>query len=186
MFFVVRQALAYDKDMVHHGKTNKYTFLFKEKKITLLPMSPEAILKDESERNSREKESSKSENQIVAKEHVPQTKKEHSARKGEIKLKDSVLLATKSDICEMEDSKSDCYALVCKETLFSFEDMPPSLPPTVAYILQKFANVFPSEIPLGLPPISGIEHQIDLILGASLPNRAPYRTNPEETKEIQR
>jgi len=32
----------------------------------------------------------------------------------------------------------------------------------------------------------GIEHQIDLIPGATLPNRATYRTNPEETKEIQR
>ena len=32
----------------------------------------------------------------------------------------------------------------------------------------------------------GIEHQIDLILGATLPNHAAYRTNPEETKEIQR
>jgi hypothetical protein len=31
---------------------------------------------------------------------------------------------------------------------------------------------------------SGIEHQIDLILGASLLNCAPYH-NPEETKEIQ-
>jgi ribulose bisphosphate carboxylase small subunit len=41
-------------------------------------------------------------------------------------------------------------------------------------------------VPPGLPPIQGIEHQIDLIPGASLPNRAPYRTNPEETKEIQR
>jgi hypothetical protein len=38
---------------------------------------------------------------------------------------------------------------------------------------------------VGLPPLRGIEHQIDLIPGASLPNRAPYRTNPEETKEIQ-
>jgi hypothetical protein len=37
----------------------------------------------------------------------------------------------------------------------------------------------------GLPPMRGIEHQIDLIPCASLPNRAPYRTNPEETKEIQ-
>jgi hypothetical protein len=41
-------------------------------------------------------------------------------------------------------------------------------------------------VPPGLPPIRGIEHQIDLIPGASLPNRAPYHTNPEETKEIQR
>jgi hypothetical protein len=36
-----------------------------------------------------------------------------------------------------------------------------------------------------LPPLPRIEHQIDLILGASLPNHAPYRTNPEEIKEIQ-
>jgi hypothetical protein len=34
--------------------------------------------------------------------------------------------------------------------------------------------------------LRGIEHQIDLISGATLPNRAAYRTNPEETKEIQR
>jgi hypothetical protein len=45
--------------------------------------------------------------------------------------------------------------------------------------------VFPEEVPPGLPPKRGIEHQIDLVLDASLPNHAPYRTNPEETKEIQ-
>ena len=53
-------------------------------------------------------------------------------------------------------------------------------------LLQEFRDVFPSEIPPGLPPIRGIEHQIDLIPGASLPNRVTYRANPEETKEIQR
>ena len=37
-----------------------------------------------------------------------------------------------------------------------------------------------------MPPIRGIEHQIDLVPGAALPNRPPYRINPEETKEIQR
>ncbi|XP_066162124.1 uncharacterized protein [Oryza sativa Japonica Group] len=51
---------------------------------------------------------------------------------------------------------------------------------------KEYEDVFPAEIPLGLPPMRGIEHQIDLIPGASLPNRAAYRTNPEETKEIQR
>ncbi|KAK1697024.1 hypothetical protein QYE76_013721 [Lolium multiflorum] len=50
--------------------------------------------------------------------------------------------------------------------------------------MTEFRDVFPEEVPAGLPPLRGIEHQIDLIPGASLPNRAPYRTNPEETKEI--
>ncbi|WVZ58347.1 hypothetical protein U9M48_008626 [Paspalum notatum var. saurae] len=52
--------------------------------------------------------------------------------------------------------------------------------------VKKYVDVFPAEIPPGLPSIRGIEHQIDLIPRASLPNRAAYRTNPEETKEIQR
>jgi hypothetical protein len=60
------------------------------------------------------------------------------------------------------------------------------MPPMVPNILQEYADVFPCEVPLGLPPLRSIEHQIDLIPGASLLNRAPYRTNPKETKEIQR
>ena len=60
------------------------------------------------------------------------------------------------------------------------------IPPTVANLLQVYKDVFRTELPPGLPPIRGIEHQIDLIPGAQLPNRAPYRTNLEETKEIQR
>ncbi|KAL0455262.1 UNVERIFIED_CONTAM: hypothetical protein Slati_0865400 [Sesamum latifolium] len=52
--------------------------------------------------------------------------------------------------------------------------------------VEDYEDVFPDEIPLGLPPIRGIEHQIDFMPGASLPNRPAYRTNPEETKEIQR
>ncbi|KAK1684877.1 hypothetical protein QYE76_045725 [Lolium multiflorum] len=49
---------------------------------------------------------------------------------------------------------------------------------------KEFSDVFPEEVHAGLPPLGGIEHQIYLIPGASLPNKGPYRTNPEETKEI--
>ncbi|XP_071924800.1 uncharacterized protein [Coffea arabica] len=51
---------------------------------------------------------------------------------------------------------------------------------------EEYQDVFPEDIPTGLPPLRGIEHQIDFIPGSSLPNKAPYRTNPEETKEQQR
>jgi len=68
----------HDRDTLHHGRTNQYTLMFKGKKITLLPMSPEAILKDEIERASREnKETSKNGNQVIAKE-LASNKKERT------------------------------------------------------------------------------------------------------------
>ncbi|XP_074265318.1 uncharacterized protein LOC141587747 [Silene latifolia] len=56
----------------------------------------------------------------------------------------------------------------------------------LAALLKEFEDVFPEDLPPGLPPIRGIEHQIDLIPGAALPNKAAYRCNPTETKELQR
>ena len=46
--------------------------------------------------------------------------------------------------------------------------------------------MFPNDVPSGLPPIRGIKHQIDFVSGAAIPNRPTYRSNPEETKELQR
>jgi hypothetical protein len=60
----------FDKDSMHHGRSNQYSFLYNDKRIVLHPMSPEAILKDELARASKLKnqEHAKSENKIVAKE----------------------------------------------------------------------------------------------------------------------
>jgi len=60
------------------------------------------------------------------------------------------------------------------------------LPIGVEELLKEFGDVFPKDTPHGLPPLRGIEHQIDLILGVSLPNKPTYGSNPEEIKEIQR
>ena len=46
--------------------------------------------------------------------------------------------------------------------------------------------MFPNDMPSGLPLIRGIEHQIDFVPGATIPNRSAYRSNLEETKELQR
>ena len=35
----------FDNDVAHHGRTNTYTFMHKDKKIILLPLSPADIRK---------------------------------------------------------------------------------------------------------------------------------------------
>ena len=49
------------------------------------------------------------------------------------------------------------------------DELNKALPSSVVALLQEFEDVFPDEVLDGLPPIRGIEHQIDLILGAHLP-----------------
>jgi hypothetical protein len=95
------------------------------------------------------------------------------------------MLATKSDLTVSTNVDVSFHALVCWQVLFSLEDITTPLPDAITNLLQAFKDIFSAEMPPGLPPLRGIEHQIDLIPGASLPNRAAYRTNPEETKEIQ-
>ena len=98
--------------------------------------------------------------------------------------KERILLATKSEMRELRGYPSIThYVLMCKgeATTNSLTNVPPSL----LVILQEFKDVFPDKLPHRLPPLRGIEHYIDLIQGTPLPNHATYRTNADETKEIE-
>jgi hypothetical protein len=134
-------------------------------------MTPEQIVKDDLARAA-----------ITAKQLDPSP-----SIPSEIKLQAPVLLATRADFDDLHGAHLPCYALVCSSVHILLDDAPSlAIPPMVANLLQEYADVFPKDLPPGLPPLRGIEHQIDLIPGAQLPNRAPYHTNPDETKEIQR
>jgi len=76
--------------------------------------------------------------------------------------------------------------LLCKGTIACTATLSKvcELPPQVQNFLKDFGDIFPKEGPIALPPVRGIEHQIDLVSGASIPSRSAYRTNPKETKEI--
>nr|GEV96147.1 putative reverse transcriptase domain-containing protein [Tanacetum cinerariifolium] len=50
-------------------------------------------------------------------------------------------------------------------------------------IIQDFSEVFPNELH-GLPPLRQVEFRIDLIPGAALMARTPYRLVPSEMKEL--
>jgi hypothetical protein len=61
-----------------------------------------------------------------------------------------------------------------------------NVPMEIQTVMQNYEDVFPNELPSDLPPLRDIQHQIDLVPGSSLPNRAAYRMTPLEKAELQK
>jgi hypothetical protein len=96
----------FDKDSMHHGRLNQYSFLHHDKKIVLHPMSPEAIMHDyvASARKIKSHDHAQIANHIAATDCVKHEKTYRNSvasTKNEITLKGGCLLSTKSDINEL-------------------------------------------------------------------------------------
>jgi hypothetical protein len=52
------------------------------------------------------------------------------------------------------------------------------LPGEVQELLEEFADIVVDDLPRSLPPMRSVSHHVDLIPGASLPNKAVYRLMP--------
>ncbi|RDX88101.1 hypothetical protein CR513_30357, partial [Mucuna pruriens] len=109
------------------------------------------------------KEEKKKKEQKEKNENEGEKRKENVASKGTIEKGKEVLITSKSVVKKV--------LLAQKEPLYS-------LPTNI------FQDIFLKDIPHGLPPINEIEHQIDFTMGATFPNKAVYRANFEERKEI--
>ncbi|XP_073137140.1 uncharacterized protein [Henckelia pumila] len=111
----------------------------------------------------------------------------------------------KEKVCSLIIDGGSCanvahYVLVTKQVAVPFSigqyvdeefhlntsDIAGYLPSVVTSLLQEFEDLFSEELPQGLPPLRGIEHQIDFVPKSALPNRPTYMRNPEETKELQK
>ncbi|XP_074283286.1 uncharacterized protein LOC141607839 [Silene latifolia] len=58
------------------------------------------------------------------------------------------------------------------------------VPTEVQPLILMYKEFCPNELPNGLPPLRGIEHNINLVPGYVLPNRLAYRYDPTATKEL--
>lgn len=53
-------------------------------------------------------------------------------------------------------------------------------------MLAEFSDLISNELPQDLPLMREIQHQIDLMLGSSLPNKTAYKLSPKEAEELKR
>uniref|UniRef100_A0A251SVV5 Putative reverse transcriptase domain-containing protein n=1 Tax=Helianthus annuus TaxID=4232 RepID=A0A251SVV5_HELAN len=81
---------------------------------------------------------------------------------------------------ELEDTDS-VFVLIGKAVPEEVE-----IPDAMLPLLEEFSDVFPVELPDGLPPLRDIQHHIDLEPGSQLPNRPHYRMSPAEHEELRR
>ncbi|CAL5401159.1 unnamed protein product [Camellia sinensis] len=60
------------------------------------------------------------------------------------------------------------------------------VPNEVEKLFHGFKGLAPDELPAGSPPLRDIQHQIDFVPGAILPNLPHYRMSPREHAEMKR
>ncbi|XP_059429202.1 uncharacterized protein LOC132163019 [Corylus avellana] len=93
-----------------------------------------------------------------------------------------VLLSTGSEFIEEVKEARDIIALVTKGTPGSVSQ---EVPEIMRLMLEEFQDIMPEEMPEGLLPMRDIQHYIDLVPGASLPNLPHYRMSPKENAILQ-
>ncbi|GKD34019.1 hypothetical protein Tco_1249528 [Tanacetum coccineum] len=100
----------YDRDITHNGRTNTYSFLFGEVKITLMPNKPKEVVS-----------------------------------------KPTGTLLTLSQFEDEMEIGDDVFVLIGKEVAEDGEILEAMIP-----LLEGFLDVFPDELPDGLPPLHDI------------------------------
>jgi hypothetical protein len=181
----------YDMRVIHDGFTNRYNFVKDGKTFKLAPLIPKQVYEDELKLKSEieQKRKSEKENREVPENKEKRVEPREKKRKRTCREKrkgHEFLCKGESEVKRAFLADQPMIFHVYKESYLNLDETNQSLHSLVVSLLQEFEDVFPEEMPSGLPPIRGIEHQIDFIPGAVIPNRPAYRSNPDETKELQR
>ncbi|XP_010445703.1 PREDICTED: uncharacterized protein LOC104774097 [Camelina sativa] len=147
----------YDRRVYHDGFTNTYAFTFEDKKIKLLPVQ------DSTDTLTPQIESAPSVRDVVV-------------------SKPALFLRPFEFEEEIRTTGIAFVLVVSQEKNVSVV----AAPSDFRDILSNFKDVFPDDLPLGLPPLRDIQHCIDLAPNFVLPNRPHYHMSPQKHDELRR
>ncbi|KAJ9550523.1 hypothetical protein OSB04_014568 [Centaurea solstitialis] len=106
-----------------------------------------------------------------------------SFEKTAVTKSDNLLIMTSNEQEMEEDAKkADIFCPVVIKGLMSAEKVEAEIPKEVNEMLEDFKELVAEDLPPELPPMRDIQHQIDLVPGASLPNLPHYRMSPKENE----
>nr|GEX10861.1 putative reverse transcriptase domain-containing protein [Tanacetum cinerariifolium] len=96
----------------------------------------------------------------------------------------NVMIVTKYEFLDYSKAtaQKNLLALVVTELNNNNTDTPSLIQP----LLVEFHDVFPDDIPTSLTLMREIQHCIDFLPSASIPNKPAYRMNPKEYEELHR
>jgi hypothetical protein len=97
-----------------------------------------------------------------------------------------LLMSGKELLIEVEKKEDPQFFVVRKPRIVLTSTRVDDLPDKVQELLEEFADIIVDELPHSLPPMRSVSHHIDLISGASLPNKVVYRLMPQENEEVKR
>uniref|UniRef100_A0A2N9ERQ8 Reverse transcriptase domain-containing protein n=1 Tax=Fagus sylvatica TaxID=28930 RepID=A0A2N9ERQ8_FAGSY len=180
------------KSEVAHKEIVKMRVIKKEKKKSENE-SDEQKRKSEKEIKQKRKSESENEQKRKSEKEIEQKRKsesenekkerESAERKGKTKVS---FYARESEVKRAFFADRLMIFLVYKESYLNLDETNQSLPSLAVSLLQEFEDVFPEEMPNELPPIRGIEHQIDFMPEAAIPNRPAYRSNQRRQRSFRR
>ena len=153
----------FDRKVNHNGFKNRHSFVKDNKTITLVPLTPRQVYEDQMKlkrENDLQKncdtESSKKDDEKES-ERKKESEKKIESVKSERKKKWSFYTKA-SDVKNAFYTNQPIFVLLYKEACFNTNKLDESFPSVVVSLLQEYEDVFPNDVPSGLPTIRGIEH----------------------------